>query len=719
MTPQEALKKYFGYDSFRPGQEDVIRAILNGRDVLAILPTGGGKSICYQIPALCLEGTTLVISPLISLMKDQVDTLRDAGVRAAFFNSATSSEEFARAMRRAREGSLDLLYVAPERLDNEGFLQSLGQMTISLIAVDEAHCVSQWGHDFRPSYLHIAKIFEHLPKRPPMAAFTATATLTVRRDCAEQLSLMEPFVYVTSFDRSNLYFSVQKPRDKKRALRDLLAPSASSIIYCSTRKNVEKVYNYLSDLRYPVTYYHAGLSASTRAANQEAFIYDRCPIMVATNAFGMGIDKPNVRSVIHYNMPKDLESYYQEAGRAGRDGAPAEAVLLFSPQDIMLNATYIQDSSAPNAASNLHTMVSYCNTGSCLRHFILHYFGEAPEWETCGNCSVCDGTMAVSDCTVEAQMILSCIIRMGQRFGSGKIIDVLQGHEADFTRHYHFERLSTFGLMKEYSAGDIRDIISLMVAEGYLRLEGEQYMLLKATDQSRELLSGKAVVRINKQLKSEPSHPLRKSTGNIRAYDEALFGELRYLRAELAQNVGVPPFVIFNDRTLIEMAAVFPTTEKELSAVSGVGETKLERYGVPFLTAIKSYIAKAGVDVTAARSRNLMPEMPASASISGVRRSTRDRTYDLLNHGLSVDAICKERHLARSTIENHILELAREGKRLPYRRLVSEAEETLILRAADELTEAEGLSAIKEKLDEKINYFQIRLALLYRERMKK
>jgi ATP-dependent DNA helicase RecQ len=719
MTPEKALKKYFGYDSFRPGQEEIIQAILAGRDVLAILPTGGGKSICYQVPALCLEGMALVISPLISLMKDQVDTLADAGIRAGFINSAASRQDFAQTMALARQGRLDLLYVAPERLENEAFLHSLTGMDIGLIAVDEAHCVSQWGHDFRPSYMHIAEVLNYLPERPPMAAFTATATETVREDCITQLTLEDPFIYVASFDRPNLYFSVQKPADKKRALRDLLDPSSSSIIYCSTRKNVERVYDYLSDLRYPVTYYHAGLSAQTRAANQEAFIYDRCPIMVATNAFGMGIDKPNVRSVIHYNMPKDLESYYQEAGRAGRDGAPAEAVLLFSPQDIMLNAAYIQDSAAPNAAANLRTIVSYCNTGSCLRHFILHYFGEDPDWETCGNCSVCDGTMAVSDCTREAQMILSCIIRMGQRFGSGKVIDVLQGHQAEFTRHYHFDKLSTFGLMKDYSPADIRDIISLMVAEGYLRLEGDQYMLVKATEKSREVLSGQAHVKINKQLKSGNGRPRRKSTGNIRAYDEALFNILRKLRSQLAQNAGLPPFVIFNDRTLIEMSAVFPQNEEELRAVGGVGEAKMARYGVPFLAAIRTYIEKTGTDVQAARRNNLVAQAPTASRSDASRRSSSDRTLELLNHGLTIDAIARERHLARTTIENHILELSRDGRRIPYRRLVSREDEALIYAASDALEEGQGLAALKEKLPERITYFELRLALQERGKNQK
>jgi len=594
---RQILKQYFGYDSFRPGQERVMDALLAGQDVLSVMPTGAGKSMCYQIPALCLPGVTLVVSPLISLMKDQVESLLQAGVPAACLNSTLDEQAYRAVLRESYQGRYKLLYVAPERLEAPGFLSWAQQADISLVAVDEAHCVSQWGQDFRPSYLGIPAFLEHLRRRPPVGAFTATATPEVRKDILERLSLHRPQVFVTGFDRENLYFEVQRPQNKKKALLSFLARQgdSSGIIYCSTRKNVESLCEFLHGREYAVTRYHAGLTAEERQANQESFSFGRCQIMVATNAFGMGIDKSDVRFVVHYNMPKDLESYYQEAGRAGRDGEKAHCLLLYSGQDVVTARFLIeqrdqQDDGEEGAYAKrverdlgrLAVMTAYCHTTDCLRGYILRYFGErAPG--LCGSCGNCAADFVDVDITEDAQKILSCVKRAGERFGAVVIADCLRGAKTDRIRSWHLDRLSTYGLLSQMTSQDILERIRHLVELEALRQSGGQYPRLFLGPRARGILfAGEKVTMRVPVPKQEQAH----ADQAPREADGELFQAMRLLRAQLAARKGVPPYMIFSDRTLREMCRLRPASRRELLAVPGVGQQKLEQFGEQFLALI-------------------------------------------------------------------------------------------------------------------------------------
>lgn len=586
----DILNTYYGYEHFRPGQQELIDGILEGRDVLGVMPTGGGKSLCYQIPALLLDGTALIVSPLISLMKDQVDTLQSLGIQAAYINSQMDQFDYQETAYLLRSGQIKLLYVAPERLGSPAFLNLLGQIHISLVAVDEAHCISQWGQDFRPSYRSIVTLREFLGDGVPFAGFTATATNRVKEDIIQQLELREPMVYSASFDRPNLYFSVVQSTNKKRELVKQLDKDQSAIIYCNTRKNVEKVCEFLVKKGFPATYYHGGLAPEERSASQEDFLYDRKPIMVATNAFGMGIDKPDVRKVVHYNMPLDMESYYQEAGRAGRDGAPSEAVLFYSSQDILTNSFLIEQGNEPHAKVRLQKMTGYCKTGSCLRRTLLQYFDEEMDRVACDHCSNCHGETETIDITVDCQKILSCVYRMGQRFGTGMVTDVLRGKDTQRIRERQLEELSTYGILSEQSDGDIKDRISLMVGEGYLVMAGDSYPILQFTQKTPELLKGETTLSMVKR-KNEKRKASRNEDWKSEEYDEELFEKLRQIRLGIANEMGKPPFVVFSDRSLIDMCAKLPTDEEAFLSVHGVGENKLKTYGNPFLEAIQEHVS--------------------------------------------------------------------------------------------------------------------------------
>ena len=608
MKPDAALKRYFGYDGFRPGQKKIVEAIMEGRDALAIMPTGAGKSLCFQIPALMMDGMTLVVSPLISLMQDQVGQLVQSGVAAAYINSSLSPAQLAKVMERARDGAYKIIYVAPERLETFDFLQFARRAGISLVAIDEAHCVSHWGQDFRPSYLGISAFVQGLPARPVLSAFTATATPFVKDDIVRLLGLSAPFELTTGFNRKNLYFEVRRPKSKQAELEAYLLGSKgkSGIVYCSTRKAVEEVADKLKKRGIKSEKYHAGMTQDERAKAQQNFIHDRTAVIVATNAFGMGIDKSNVSYVVHFNMPKSIESYYQEAGRAGRDGSPAECLLFFSYQDVRINKFLIEQTDAETSLSpaeieevkardykRLREMEDYCGTLYCLRSHILDYFGDTGDRE-CGNCGNCQSGSEKVDATVDAQKILSCLVRMKELYGVSHLVSVLQGQATDKVRARGHDRLTTFGAMSGASQDKIRHILRYLMQQGYVRTAGERYPVLEVGQKAWDILKGGATVSIPELREKAPA---KKAPEN-----EGLFAELKKLRQEISQAEGVPAYVIFSDSTLRDICRRLPKDEREFLEVSGVGDVKLRKYGERFLAALARH-AGAGSEHAAEKER--------------------------------------------------------------------------------------------------------------------
>lgn len=582
LNTKDVLKKYFGYDSFRLGQQQVIQNVLEGRNTLCVMPTGGGKSLCYQVPALCAEGTTIVISPLISLMKDQVDLLHSNGIPAAYINSSLTYSQIDQTMMDVRNGLVKLLYIAPERLENEAFRFELSKLIVQFVAIDEAHCISQWGHDFRPSYRAISSLLTLWQSKPTVIALTATATPTVNEDICSLLQINQNDCFVTGFSRENLSFKVLIGENRDLYIKNYIKNNSNEvgIIYAATRKSVEAIYLLLSKIGISVAKYHGGMGEVERTQEQNRFLQDEVQVMVATNAFGMGINKTNVRFVIHYQMPRNMESYYQEAGRAGRDGLPSECVLLYSPSDEQTQRFLIDQSldrsRIPLELEKLQSMVDYCHTENCLQTYIVQYFGETNLTE-CNKCSNCMDERPKIDVTEDAQKVLSCVVRMGQKFGKTITAQVLSGSKNKKVEGFKY--LSTFGILKAMSAKEISNFIEFLISERVLLVQPGQYPTIYVSDEGKDVLLGKREVL--RRTATEQTTVIKR--------DDPLFEHLRTIRKAIAEREGVPPFVVFSDKTLKDMCEKLPIDEESFLQVSGVGQNKLERYGTEFITAIKNF----------------------------------------------------------------------------------------------------------------------------------
>lgn len=699
---KQLLKQYFGYDEFREGQLPIIETIMQQQDVVAIIPTGGGKSICYQIPALMLEGATIVVSPLISLMKDQVDSLQNVGIHAAYINSMQSDREVDKIIEQITTGIYKIVYVAPERLSSEKFIEAMKTIKVSQIAIDEAHCVSQWGHDFRSSYQRIPHFIAMLSERPIISAFTATATKQVREDMLHLLQLQQPKCFLNSFDRKNLIISVENGVNKKLYLKNFLNQHAaeSGIIYAATRREVDQIHEYFSVLGFSIGKYHGGMSDTDRIENQEAFIYDELKIMVATNAFGMGIDKSNVRYVIHFNMPRNMEGYYQEIGRAGRDGLDSQCILLFGPSDVrtqkfLIDNSILTDERKRHETEKLKGMTDFVYHQGCLKQYILNYFDECLN-EPCGTCSFCENKEDLVDHTQEAQKVLSCIFRMQNNFGIQVVVDVLRGSRNQKIRQLGFDQLSTYGIMKDYSKDELKEFINVLIAQQAVDYEGE-YPVLKLNPKSAAILKNEVSVFVK---------AARQVVVEVQQHPD-LLNALMQMRYEVAKEEHIPPYMVFSDKTLKELSARLPQTEEQLLDVSGIAALKADKYGQQILEIISTYL----------QANQLTPVFTFKTKTASHVKSEKSfvTTVTQLCENPNLVAVANERTISLSTVMSHISQYVSEvgpvEVDLDFSDLFDEHIEREVLEAVT-VVGAEKLKPIKEHVAEHITYEQIKGIML-------
>jgi ATP-dependent DNA helicase RecQ len=702
-TINHTLKTVFGFHEFRSPQQEVIERVVVGEDVFLVMPTGGGKSLCYQIPALHRDGIAIIVSPLIALMKDQVDALTANGVRAACFNSSLSPEEARRVSRQLYSGELDLLYVAPERLMQPEFLERLSTLKLALFAIDEAHCISQWGHDFRPDYVQIGRLRGLFPA-VPIVAMTATADPETRKDIIKQLGIERAAVYVAGFDRPNITYTVMPKHKPFAQLGAFLSGrrDEAGIVYALSRKRVDQVAERLRAAGFAAAAYHAGLPDEERRRVQNAFRRDDLRIVVATVAFGMGIDKPNIRYVVHYDMPKSVESYYQETGRAGRDGLPSEALMLFGMGDVMTARSLIENSDNAERVrieiQKLNAMVAYAEALTCRRRALLAYFGDQREQE-CGNCDICNDPPRRFDASEPSRKALSCVYRVGERFGARHVIDVLRGAKVQRIMELRHNELSTYGIGADLSSVEWENIIRQLIHLGYLVQDFTRFGALRLSPAARPVLRGETPVMLGLPRDvAKVEEKTRRRSGAGEGAHRALFDELRSARKKIADAASVPPFVVFSDATLVEMAKSRPTNERELLSVTGVGEHKLRRYGATFLAAIGAYLDRTGASALA----------PNGGDINLTLSDTQRDTYLLYQEGLSLEDISSRRGLKDTTIVLHLEELLTAGLDIDLRRFVATDKIPLIEARLEELG-AVNLSALKEGLPESISYSDLRL----------